>query len=176
MQYSTYITSLSLSNWILDIVTATVKENYIKFGHNRFGLKMREILAFPYVFLKNYNTLGHIFRSNLPEVFSCQFSEIFKNKFFMEHLRWLLLHYSEGLEGLATTLWVFSSFYRICRLEVFRKKVVLGNFAKFTEKHLCQSFYYRVFIKKIDSDTGVFLAASVYLFSLLLLFCCLNLI
>ena len=70
MQYSTYITSLSLSNWILDIVTATVKENYIKFGHNRFGLKMRKILAFPYAFLKNFNTLGYIFRSNLPGVFS----------------------------------------------------------------------------------------------------------
>ena len=32
-----------------------------------------------------------------------------------------------------------SEAYRTSRLEVFRKKGVLKNFANFTEKHLCQS-------------------------------------
>ena len=47
VQYNTYITFLSIFSWI---TAATLKENYVKFGHSRFGLKIREILAFPYVF------------------------------------------------------------------------------------------------------------------------------
>ena len=35
--------------------------------------------------------------------------------------------------------------------EVFCKKSVFGNFANFTGKHLCQSFFLN------NSDTGVFL-------------------
>ena len=38
--------------------------------------------------------------------------------------------------------------------EVFCKKSVLKNFAKFTEKHLCQSLF---FTKVTDFGTGVFL-------------------
>ena len=40
--------------------------------------------------------------------------------------------------------------------EVFCKKGVLSNFAKFTGKHPCQSLFSN-FIKKRDSGTGVFL-------------------
>ena len=32
--------------------------------------------------------------------------------------------------------------------EVFRKKVVLRNFAKFTGKHLCQGLFFSNFIQK----------------------------
>ena len=73
VQYNTYITSLSIFSRILDITAATLKENYVKFGHTRFGLKIREILAFLYVFFKkkNCNTLGNIFRSSWLEVLSC---------------------------------------------------------------------------------------------------------
>ena len=49
---------------------------------------------------------------------------------------------------------------RTSRLEVLYKKRVLKNFAKFTGKHLCQSLPEAEacnFIKKRDSETGVFL-------------------
>ena len=53
---------------------------------------------------------------------------------------------------------------RNSRPEVFCKKVVLRNFAKFTGKHLCQSLFFNTVaglawnvIKKRDSGTGVFL-------------------
>ena len=42
--------------------------------------------------------------------------------------------------------------HRHSRREVFCEKGVLRNFAKFTGKHLCQSFF-----KKRDSCTGVFM-------------------
>ena len=51
---------------------------------------------------------------------------------------------------------------RSSRPEVFCKKGVRRNFAKFTGKHLCQSFFFKKvasacnFIKK-NSGTGVFL-------------------
>ena len=53
--------------------------------------------------------------------FPVDFAKIFKNTFFTEHLQWLLL--------ILTHL-------RSSRLEVFYKKGVRRNFAKFTEKHL----------------------------------------
>ena len=54
--------------------------------------------------------------------------------------------------------------YRSSRPEVFCKKCVLRNFAKFTGKQLCQSFFFNkvaglrsaILLKK-DSGTGVFL-------------------
>ena len=60
-------------------------------------------------------------------------------------------------EQLSTTI-------RSSRPEVFCKKGVLRNFAKFTEKHLCQSLFFnkvadlrlQLYLKK-DSSTGVFL-------------------
>ena len=55
--------------------------------------------------------------------------------------------------------------YRTGRPEVFRKKGVLRNFAKFTGKHLYQSLFFNEvaglqawnFILKNDSGTGLFL-------------------
>ena len=42
--------------------------------------------------------------STLAQVFPCEFCEIFKNTFFTEHLRWLLLYHSEAYPGLSQTL------------------------------------------------------------------------
>ena len=39
---------------------------------------------------------------------------------------------------------VFYANYRSSRPEVFCKKGVLKNFAKFTEKHLCQSLFFNI--------------------------------
>ena len=55
--------------------------------------------------------------------------------------------------------------YRSSRPEVFCKKSVLRNFAKFTGKHLCMSLFFNKvaglqacnFILKNDSGTGLFL-------------------
>ena len=47
--------------------------------------------------------------------------------------------------------------YRSSRPEVFCKKDVLRNFAKFTAKHLYESLQACNFIQKNDSDTGLFL-------------------
>ena len=53
---------------------------------------------------------------------------------------------------------------RSSRPEVFCKKSVPKNFAKFTGKHLCQSLFFNevtalrhVTCQKRDSDTGIFL-------------------
>ena len=54
-------------------------------------------------------------------MFSCEYCEIFKNSIFIEHLRWLLLD-----------LFLASG---SSRLEMFCKKGVLTNSAKFTAKH-----------------------------------------
>ena len=56
-------------------------------------------------------------------------------------------------------------YIRRSRPEVFCKKGVLRNFAKFTGKHLCQSLFFNkvaglrstTLLKKRDSGTGVFL-------------------
>ena len=54
--------------------------------------------------------------------------------------------------------------YRSSLPEVFNKKGVLRNFAKFTGKHLCQSLFFNkvaglrpATLLKKDSGTGVFL-------------------
>ena len=54
--------------------------------------------------------------------------------------------------------------FRSSLLEVFCKKVILRNFAKFTGKRLCQSFFFNkvaglraATLLKKDSATGVFL-------------------
>ena len=54
--------------------------------------------------------------------FSCGFCKIFRNTFFTEHLQLLLL---------------ILTHFRSSRPEVFYKKGVLINFAKFIGKHLC---------------------------------------
>ena len=65
-----------------------------------------------------------------------------------------------GLSGIFSFAFVCFSFCEIDlepkgrsrHHEVFCRKRVLKNFAKFTAKHLCQS----IFFKKRDSDAGVF--------------------
>ena len=44
--------------------------------------------------------------------------------------------------------------YRSSLPDLFCKKGVLGNFAKFTGKHLCQRLYFN---KVVNSDAGAFL-------------------
>ena len=52
----------------------------------------------------------------------------------------------------------FSAAFRNSRPEVFCKKGVFRNFAKFTGNHLCQSlFFNKVILLKRDPSTGVFL-------------------
>ena len=60
-------------------------------------------------------------KKRLTQVFSCEYCEIFKSIFFIEHLWWLLL---DLFLACGSSL-----------LEVFCRKVVLRNFAKFTGKH-----------------------------------------
>ena len=52
------------------------------------------------------------------------------------------------------TLFVINQTYRSSLQEVFCKIGVVKNFAKFTGKHLCQSFFFN---KGADSGLGVFL-------------------
>ena len=47
------------------------------------------------VFLKISQNSQENKKETLAQVFSCEFCEIFKNAFFIEHLRWLLLHLIE---------------------------------------------------------------------------------
>ena len=62
-------------------------------------------------------------KETLKQVLSCEFCEIFKNTFFTEQLRWLLLYFEE----------------RSSSPEVFCKKGVLKFFAKFRIPHLSAS-------------------------------------
>ena len=62
-------------------------------------------------------------------MFSCEFCELFKNTCFVEDLQ------TAGSETPD----------RISRPDVFCEKGVLGNFAKFTRRHLCQSLFFNKF-------------------------------
>ena len=66
--------------------------------------------------------------------------------FFLHHLLKYILYRKQKAGILATSKWyhcgVFSFLSRSSRPEVFRKKNVLMNFAKFTGKHLCQSLFF----------------------------------
>ena len=60
--------------------------------------------------------------------------------------------------GLTYLLIAFVSYNRSSRSEVFCKKGVLRNFAKFVGKHLCQSlFFNKVAGLSLTSGTGVLL-------------------
>ena len=76
------------------------------------------------------------------QVFSCEYCKIFKNTFFTEHLRWLLL------------LWL-SAYSRSSRPDVLWE-----NFAK-TGRHLCQ----RLFLMKLQVFSCEFCKISKSTFS-----------
>ena len=59
-----------------------------------------------------------LFLKSPSQMFSCEYYKIFKDNYFVEHLR-----------------------CRSSRPEVFFEKGILRNFAKFTGKHLCQSLF-----------------------------------
>ena len=67
-------------------------------------------------------------KESLAQVFSYEICKISKNTFFIEHLQ--------------TTASDLSSVLRSSRPEVFCKKGVLRNFAKFAGKHLCQTLLF----------------------------------
>ena len=52
---------------------------------------------FLFLFLQAYNVIK---KETPSQVFSCQFCDIFKNIFFIEHLRWLLLPTLKPLDSL----------------------------------------------------------------------------
>ena len=60
-----------------------------------------------------------LFLKSPSQMFSCEYYKIFKDNYFVEHLR-----------------------CRSSRPEVFCEKGILRNFAKFAEKYLCQSLFF----------------------------------
>ena len=76
-------------------------------------------------------------KETLPQVFSCEFCEIFENTYFIEHI---LTTASEWFElNCALRLREAIRSFRNRRSEVFCKKSVLKNLTKFTGKHLCET-------------------------------------
>ena len=57
-------------------------------------------------------------------------------------LTFLILAYGKNVKFKLFFYILNNFFYKSSRLEVFCKKGVLKNFAKFTEKHLCQSIFF----------------------------------
>ena len=55
--------------------------------------------------------LQRIKKETPTEVFSCEFSEIFKSTFFVENLRWLLLSKQLISHTFEKFLWTKTSFY-----------------------------------------------------------------
>ena len=74
-----------------------------------------------------------------------EYCKVFKNTYFEKHL-WAAASENQHL----------TDKFRSCRPEVFCKKGVLRNFAKFAVKHLCQSLLFNK-LQAWDSGTGVFL-------------------
>ena len=78
-------------------------------------------------------------------VFYGEYCEIFKSTYFEEHLR-IAASKTWKIKVLRTSVllsWNYlSKYFRNNRPEVFCKKGVLRNFAKFTGKHLCQSLFF----------------------------------
>ena len=105
--------------------------------------------------------LLRIFRTSFPKKTSGRLSLRFRTNTL------LMIHYSLFIrESLICSGWwpwqrywkfpvLIKWYFRSSRPEVFRKKGALRNFAKFTEKHLCQS----LFFNEIDSP-DVWLIAS----------------
>ena len=80
--------------------------------------------------------------------FHVNFAKFLRAPFFIEHLWWVLLKSSKAKS-------------RSSRPEMFCKKGALRNFAKFTEKYLCQSLFFaalgmQLYLNRV-SDTGLFL-------------------
>ena len=68
----------------------------------------------------------------MAQIFSCDFSEIFKNTFFREHLRWLLLYKLVWKNLVQGFLILDLTFIRSSHQNSFAKKAALKNFAIFT--------------------------------------------
>ena len=97
-------------------------------------------------------------------MFSCEFCENFKRIFvyrtpsvaasglFFECPHFNLVRYSYR-----KNMYFLGGITRSSRPEVFCKKGVLKNFAKFTRKQLCHSFFSKKLDQKRDSERGVFL-------------------
>ena len=51
-----------------------------------------------------FNKIAGLKKAKIPtQVFSCKYSQILKNSFFIEHLRWRLLHNQDNVLTLLTT-------------------------------------------------------------------------
>ena len=84
-------------------------------------------------------------------MFSKEICGVFKNTYFEEHLRttapknflWNSLNFKVSQYGYITeNEWTHLTHIRSSRPELYCKKRVLRNFAKFTGKHLCKSIFF----------------------------------
>ena len=83
---------------------------------------------------------GTPFSKNICVQLLLQFRSILEWKYDFDGKIWIALLSSRILTKKAS--------FRSSRLEVFSKKGVLSNFAKFTGKHLCQSLFYNTLLIK----------------------------
>ena len=78
--------------------------------------------------------------------------------FFHRQVKWFEHKKGKKRDKICTQKTFFATIYRSNRPEVFCKKFVLRNFAKFTGKHLYHSLYSR----NISTDVSLFLNQGIF--------------
>ena len=78
--------------------------------------------------------------------------------FFHRQVKWFEHKKGKKRDKICTQKTFFATIYKSSRPEVFCKKGVPRNFAKFTGKHLCHSLYSR----NISTDVSVFLNQRIF--------------
>ena len=98
-----------------------------------------------------------LLKKRLRQVLSCEYYEIFKNTFFIELLQTTTPYFISPLllirEVYLHQEWFYLLKGRSSRPEVFCKKGVLENVAKFTGKHLCQDLFFNKVLNFIKKGT-----------------------
>ena len=82
-------------------------------------------------------------------MFSCEICDIFKNTYFVEHLRTAASDGSESDESENDDESYNKGAEAVVRSPMFFITEILKNFANFTGKHLCWSFFVINFIKNL---------------------------
>ena len=125
---------------------AVVQKCSVKKLFSKILLKLTRKNLLVFLFLQACNFIK---KETSSQVFSCQFCEICKNIFFIEHLRWLLLPTLKPLDSLRQLCEWISKLVTVCFISAF---LVLGGIFMFIfgEHKLCFYISIALWLRRWD--------------------------